>query len=196
MRKLLTIIVLVLMFSCVNRENKESKNVTIIGDFSLYEGMDTTKTIFIDRYLIDLNFDSIPDTIILENLKSLVGDPQIYTIIRIKLYNQKEFVFKNVGGYTQDLKTIKEFPNRINSDKIYIPDFRNDESYLIFWDWQYPNCEAEVCVLKVAEDKIKKVFKENFYVSEINDFNHDGKIDFKGKSTCDENEPVKVVEIE
>ncbi|MCR9152729.1 MAG: hypothetical protein NXI09_01350 [Bacteroidetes bacterium] len=195
--KKLTIIILVgmFLFSCTQQE-KERKNVKYIGDFSHYEGIDTTKTIVIEQHQIDLDFDNKLDTIILENVKDLIGDPQIFTIVKIKLSSGQSFVINDVAGYTLDVRTKKNFINRINSDKIYIPEFNNTENYMVIWDYQYPSCDAYISVFKIAKGDVNCVYRESFYISEIDDFNKDGKIDFKGETECDENVKESILTVE
>ena len=196
--KKLTIVILVGLFlsSCTQHENTEKIKVKYIGDFSQYKGIDTTNTMVIEQYQIDLDFDNKLDTIVLENVKDLIGDPQLFTIVKIKLSSGQNFVINDVAGYTQDIRTKKNFPNRINSDKIYIPEFNNIENYMIIWDYQYPSCDAYISVFKVAQGDVNQVYCKSFYLSEIDDFNKDGKIDFKGKTECDENVKESILTIE
>lgn len=119
MKHLLTIVITILILSCTNGDDRESTDAKVIGNFSQYSGIDTTAILNIDRYEVDLDFDSRLDTIILENLKDLVGDPQLFTIIRIKLASNKEFVIKNIGGYKQDPNTKMVFKIELNLKNIY-----------------------------------------------------------------------------
>ncbi|HSY61366.1 MAG TPA: hypothetical protein VK796_05790 [Cytophaga sp.] len=196
MKQLFIILSGLLMCSCTKYDNGKRNNVKYIGDFSFYKGIDTTKTIVIEQYQIDLDFDNQLDSIVLKNLNDLAGDPQIFSIVEIKLASGKEFVIHNVGGYTQDIRTKKKFLNKVKSDKIYIPDINNTENYLIIWDYQYPSCDAYISIFKIKNDDMNQVYNQKFYISEIDDFNNDGKMDFKGKMTCDENEKESMFTIE
>ncbi len=197
MKQTLIILIGIVLFSCTHQENEERNKVKYIGNFSHYKGIDTTKTFVIEQYQIDLDFDNQLDTIVLENITDLIGDPQIFTIIKIKLTSGKTFIINNVDGYTQDTRTKKNFPNRINSDKIYIPKLNNNnKTYLIIWDYQYPSCDAYVSIFKVEKDNVNQIYKKSFYISEIDDFNNDGKIDFKGTDSCSEDAKEVITTIE
>lgn len=67
---------------------------------------------------------------------------------------------------------------------------------MIIWDWKYPSFDASVLVLKVENEDVLLVFDESFFITEIHDFNNDGIIEFKGKSTCEKNDTIKTVKIE
>jgi hypothetical protein len=95
-----------------------------------------------------------------------------------------------------DAKTKKEFPNKLNSDIIYIPKFTNNENYLVIWDYQYPSCDAVVSVFKIHINEVNQVFKKSIYISHIGDFNKNGKLDFKGILSCEENEKSSIFRIE
>lgn len=169
-------------------KGERKKEEVYDGDFSSYKEIDTTQTIVIEKHIVDLNLDNIKDTVILENVKELIGDPQIFTILKIKISYDKDYIFHNVDGYKIDSNTKLKFPNKINSDKIYIPDFNKKENYIIVWGYQYPSCDAEVSVYKIEKEKVENVFKQAFYISEIDDFDKNGLIDFKGKENCEESE--------
>ena len=193
MKKLFIVLIGILLLSCNQQGNNREK---VLGNFTHYKGIDTMKTIVIEQYQVDLDFDKQPDTIVLENVQDLVGDPHIFTIVKLKFASGNRFVIKDVAGYTMDVMTKKDFPNRIHSDKLYIPKFGNAVNYLIIWDYQYPGCDAIVSVFKVEKREVREVYKGSIYISEIGDFNEDGKIDLKGKTGCREYAKEKTVTLE
>ena len=154
------------------------------GNFKNYKGIDTLTTYPIDRYVLDLDSDMKQDTIILENLKDLKGEPQLFTIVRIKLANQKEYVLKDVQGRLIDKTSKLGLANRISSDKMYIPATKSGENLIFVWDYQYPDCSAKLAIYQFNRSDVSERFKEDFYVSEITEQDKSGVIGIVGKPLC------------
>lgn len=173
-----------------------AQQTKFIGDFNEYPWLDTNQTVLIEKHLVDLDFDNKTDTITLEAVKELVGDPQLFHIIRIKLASGQNYVLNNVAGFTQDLKTATLLPNRINSDKLYIPTLSNVENYLIIWDYPYPSCEAFVSIFKLDQLDIQLIYDESIYLSEIGDSNQSGKLYLKGKTNCEADSTAVIFSLE
>jgi hypothetical protein len=173
------------MMSCNETKQADGHYIESHGNFSFYSGIDTLETINIAKYEIDLDFDNKIDTIFLENLKGFVGDPQLYTILRIKLGNSNEYIFKNIGGELIDKQTSLKLSNRIQSDKLYIPNQVNEISYLFVWDYQYPDCTALLNIFTVDNAGIKQVYSDDFYAHEILDIDNNGVLEIIGKETCE-----------
>ena len=134
------------------------------GNFGNYNNIDTINTIEIERHQLDFDKDNLIDTLILENLKVLVGDPQIFSIVKINSPNGKQKIIKNIGGYLIDKKSNIQIKNLINSDKILV--FKTDSLNSVFaiWDFQYPDCTSEFYMFQIT-DSIKQLYKGNLKVT-------------------------------
>lgn len=173
-----------LFYSCGQQSGERTNTVEYNGNFKEYKGLDTLSTFLVDRYVIDLNYDGKADTIVLENLEDLKGDPQLFTIMTVKLSSNKVFVFKNVQGARIDSKTNLTLPNRLQSDKLYIPEIDGRNSLLFVWDYQYPDCTAGLCIYQVDKNEISEKIKQNYFVSDIAELNKN--IVVIGKPDCEE----------
>ena len=182
--KNLLLVLCLLFYSCSQQSAERIHSIEYSGDFKEYKGIDTLSTFIVDRYTIDLDFDSKADTIVLENLEDLKGDPQLYTIIKVKLATNKEFVLKNVHGARIDSKTSLNFPNRLQSDKLYIPEINGKQSLLFVWDYQYPDCTAGLSIYQVDKSGVSEKINQNYYASEIAESNDNVLV--IGRPDCEE----------
>lgn len=184
-----------MMISCTQQESGNSLNIEYTGSFDEYKGIDTTNTVFIERHILDLDFDKKLDTIVIENVQALVGDPQIFTILKIKLATNNEHILHNLGGYKQDSTTFKKYLNRVKSELIYIPQFGDADSHIFIWDYQYPDCTAKIEIYTVSKSGVEKNYSGNLYASEIADFNDDGSIEMKGYNPCLEDNKQLIIPV-
>ncbi|MDB5257615.1 MAG: hypothetical protein JWM14_2310 [Chitinophagaceae bacterium] len=171
----------ILFVSCEEKQ-EEQTNTVYYGDYSFYKKLDTTATLAIDGYVIDLDGDQLKDSIILEEIKDLAGDPQLYTMMTIKLGNNKNYVIKNISGELIPYHISLPLPNKLKSDMLYIPQTGKGENYFFVWDYQYPDGTALLTVLSLDKQGVHTLYESNFYIKEISDLNGDGKPDLVGRS--------------
>ncbi|MFC6997701.1 hypothetical protein [Rufibacter roseus] len=184
--KYLSLGLCLLLFSCGKKISNDNHSIEYKGDYSKYKGIDTLSTFLVDRYAIDLDYDSKIDTIVLENHEDLRGDPQTFTIMKVQLGTNKEYVFKNIQGGQLDQKAKLRLPNRIKSDKLYIPETREKSSLIFIWDYQYPDCTAGLAIYLIDSKDITEKRNQNFYVSEVSNSTYKGKVAVIGKPDCEE----------
>lgn len=115
-----------LSFSCTDKKAK----TVILGNFSDYQNIDTLSVYQVEQVAVDLDFDTALDSITIYNLESFRGDPQLYSLINIKLAQGNEYIIKNIPGCKIDSKAKLAFPNQIHSDKIYIPKLKGNKNYI------------------------------------------------------------------
>jgi hypothetical protein len=185
---------------CSNNDGKESvshnsTNIKIQGNFKNYPKLDTTNTVEIERQIIDLNNDKVNDTIILENLTDLIGDPQLYSILRIKLSTKQEFKLKNVSGSFIDSSSKIETGNKLNSKYIYLIDVSDKKKLFLIWDYKYPDCTNNFEIVELLENGFKIIFNEDFIVKRITMPKEKEMILIEGSSDCGETQETKSIDI-
>jgi hypothetical protein len=145
-----------------SNESHKIKRIKIsVDDFSQLTGIDTTKTLFIEEYVFADN-----DTLSLEHLTELVGDPQLYSIIKLK-NNDVIFELKNIQGYKIDPKTKINLSNLVDSKLIFMTENKLKEKLIFVWDYQYPDCSNLFEIIKISKPKPTKIFSEDLLVKEI-----------------------------
>ncbi len=166
MNKILyTFLCIAILFSC--NKGKETLSETVyFGDYSYYKNIDTTDIVKIESHALDLNGDKIADSIVLENVKDLIGDPQLFTKMTLKLSNNKSYVVKNIQGALIPKDVGFSLPNKLKSDKLYLTQMGED-NYIIVWDYPYSVGSNLLTVYKLSKDKLSKLFEGNYYVSSI-----------------------------
>ncbi len=177
MRNTILVLLLFIAVSCSNQNSE----VECFGSFAKYKGIDTNSTVIIDTYQIDLDFDGVEDQIVLENLKDLVGDPQLFTIVKIRMGDGKVYVFKDIGGYYLDKSVAVKYPNRIESNKLYIPSLSQRESGIFIWDFTYPDGTSNFQFLRIWKGHAG-LTSDNMIVTKIEDLNQDNIVDVEGYS--------------
>jgi hypothetical protein len=163
----------------------ESEPTVVQGDFSQYKYLDTLKVIEIQRFLINLNENNQPDTLILENLESLVGDPQLFSILDIRLFNGRRYILKNIVGKNVDSLTRIKFRNRLKTNLIFIPELKTKETLFFIWDYQYPDCSAQFEIVKFDDNGFTKLYKKDVHVHQISAMNNDEILIIKGIEGCE-----------
>lgn len=175
--------------------HSDERELITIGDFSEYSEMNTTETRQIEQHILSSKNRETNDTLLLENLEDLVGDPQIFTIIKFK-DEHKIIELKNVAGAKIDPKTKIDFENLIHSDLIYLIEYKKKEKIMFIWDFQYPDCSTLFEIYKITELGIKKVFSDEVVVKEIKSGKTDKSITLKVTKNCGEIEAEIEVKIE
>lgn len=172
-RNILPVLVILIVSSCVdsnktqNEVNASFKRDSIsLGDYSFYKGIDTLKTVEVEKHLIHISNKKVKDTLIIENLADLEGEPQLFSIITIKGH-ESLIQLKNVAGYKIDFNTNIEFENLLSSDLVYLFENRELDKFLIIWDFQYPDCTNLVEIIKLSNHEATKVFSESILIKEI-----------------------------
>ena len=163
----------------------EQSNTIVQGNFKNYKLMDTLSIIEIKRYVIDFDYDNQLDTLILENLKSLVKDPQFFTILDLRLSNGNKYILKNIAGKNVDPQTKINFTNRLNTNLIYIPELKNRESLIFVWDFQYPDCSAQFEILKFDKNGFNQLYNKDMYMKHIYSLDDSNIVFLKGKEGCE-----------
>jgi hypothetical protein len=99
MNRLMLIVLLTLagLIACTPGKSSEKYKTFTQGSFQAYRSIDTINTIEVERHIEDLNSDSKADTLLLENLRDLAGDPQLYSLIRVLLSTGEEYLMKHVA---------------------------------------------------------------------------------------------------
>lgn len=167
MSRLIGILTLIGLLACNPTDSPQKSEVITQGNFQKYKNLDTTHTIEIERHVVDLDFDSKADTLILENLQDLVGDPQLYSIIRVVLSNQEEYLLKNVAGYKIDPQSEVSLKNRIKSENIFLPNLGKAKTVLCLWDYPYPDCSNKFEILAWEREGFKTLFREDVEVDKL-----------------------------
>jgi len=172
-----------------NNDQSTAKNsgreIINIGDFSYYSDIDTTETVLIETHWIQRAGQKSADTLILENLQDLVGDPQIYSIVKFKDAN-RIIELKNVAGYKIDLSTKIGFKNLVNSDLVYLIENEFKEKILFIWDFQYPDCTTRFVIYKITDLGIEKIYADNIIVQEISRGSSANQLTITFFKDCDE----------
>ncbi|WP_162426482.1 hypothetical protein [Pontibacter pudoricolor] len=184
--KNLLLAISLLFYSCSQQAGERTYTVEYTGDFKEYKGVDTLSTYLVDRYIIDLDYDGKADTIVLENLEDLKGDPQLFTIMKVKLASNKEYVYKNVQGALIDKETKLKLQNRLQSDKLYIPETTGQNSLVFVWDYQYPDCTARLAIYQIDKSGISEKVNQDFYALEIAEMEKGKSVVVIGKPDCEE----------
>ena len=171
MNRLLTILTLfALLLSCKSVTDKVKRDHEILGNFDNYQGIDLTNTIIVERHLIDLDNDGTLDTLLLENLSDLVGDPQLFTILKLKTQNQN-IELRNIGGYKIDHDCKTELNQEIASDLLFVSEFNKKKKIILIWDYQYPDCSTMFEAFEFSNEGIKKIYSENAIIKDLSKSN-------------------------
>lgn len=161
------IIISFLAFMLLGCQKREQKTI-IIGDYSEFMGVDTTKKVIIDTYLKDLDNSGTDDSLVLGNLNDLIGDPQLFTFVKLITAFQTVEI-RNIGGFKIDQNSIIEFRNQIESEFIFIAKTKTNKTLAFIWDFQYPDCTNNFEIYSIGQNEIFRLFSENVIVKEIAD---------------------------
>src|SRR5690606_38933661 len=120
-------------------------------------------------------------------LTGLVGDPQIFTILKLK--GQKQiFEIINLAGCKIDTKTKIDFKNLINSNLVYLIETEKKDRIFFIWDYQYPDCTTWFEIFKISEKTLKSIYAESVLVTEIKRGKTNEYISLTVISDCNSNE--------
>ncbi len=173
LKNILLVLVILIFSSCIysNKTQNEvsssfKRDIIILGDYSFYKGIDTLKIVEVEKHQIHISNKKVKDTLIIENLVDLEGEPQLFSSVTMKGL-ESLIQLKNVAGYKIDFNTNIEFENLLSSDLVYLFEDRELDKFLIIWDFQYPDCTNLVEIVKLSTHEVTKVFSESVLIKEI-----------------------------
>lgn len=139
---------------------------------------DSLKQVVVQEHRLDLDKDGKLDKILLK--EPPYGDPGQFNSYEIIL-SSGDRVFDQPYGLDFAQTIEFGFKNQVESNLIYIPEFKN-KTYIFFFGFQYGCCLKQLICYEVRDHKILKVHSGELEVSAIGDFNNDGVLNIEGKT--------------
>ncbi|QCR21637.1 hypothetical protein [Pontibacter sp. SGAir0037] len=136
---------------------------------------DKIDSLLVETITIDLNNDSVADTIQLRNPPA-DGDPGIYGTVMIALSNgtKKAFTAKDIWA-SVDEDFLKEHKNGVSSPNVFV--FKQPkQTILVLFGFHYGSGREELTVIGIQENDVRLVFNEPYdYLLKLEDLDKDGK---------------------
>jgi len=146
---------------------------------------ESMKDTIVERHLIQLDNDLLPDTVLLrfpsnyDHSEFGYTDPGVFIILDIKTTNSNNILIEDVFDSLPKSPFLK-FQNKISSNLIFHSDFGTNEKYIFLTGPSYGCCLEKTYIFSVSKKTINLISSSELRLVNVLDFDKDGQIEIIG----------------